>query len=156
MKKIFILLIFSLSILSLKAQTVIYPPNTAFGTFDSIKVPVTDTVYSLSKIGDISGYYSVWEFDMSRLDSSVSVNPGGGSRIIRNSPRLYSFNPIIADSLPYTLPRLKWKTTTNGVTQNTKALPIIIHFDYEYAAIKVKRLGCTAGKYLLFRVNFHR
>jgi hypothetical protein len=155
MKKLFIFLIFGFLTLGLQSQTRAYWPLSSIVNFDSIKVPVTDTVIWLSGIGDMSSFLSTWEFDMSRLDSSVSVNFGGGTRILRNSPRLYSFNKIQSDSLPYTLSRTKWKTTTNGITQNTKILPVVASWNYYFVAIKVTRLGCTAGKYLLFNVKFH-
>jgi hypothetical protein len=154
MKKLIFFLLLSLSFLSLKAQTRAYWPLSNVVNFDSIKVPVTDTVIWLSGIGDMSSFLSTWEFDLSRLDSTVSIDFGGGTRILRNSPRLYSFNKMYCDSLPYTLSGTKWKNTTNGVAQNTHILQVTAPWGYYFVGIKVKRIGCTRGKYLLFNVKF--
>ena len=152
MKKLLFLLIFIPILANSQVQV---------AWIDSVKVPVTDTVIEYAKIvfqsfNDVSSMSWTCEFDMSRLDSSVIVNFGGGNSIIRTSPQLHSFNSIAGDSLPYTLSRLKWRKTINGISQNKKVLSGEVGWGFVVPAMYIKRSGCTAGKYLLFNCKFYR
>jgi len=161
MKKIitFILLILAVNVMAQDRKEIFWPKNNEFG-LDSIKVPITDTVMTYTGLGQIGGYKGVIEFDMSGLDSSVSISIGGGVSMLRlaltNRPALYSFMPYVCDSLPYTLSRIKWRKTVNGVTQNKKSFIVTISYGYPFLAIYVKRAGCTAGKKLYFSARFSR
>jgi hypothetical protein len=166
-----------LTIITFLALTLSAKSQTQIAWVDSVKVPVTDTVITFlgvdsaylpysykgellfhyvkkDKQVDVAAYQWACEFDLSRLDSSIAVNLGGGNSLIRKSPRLYSYIAVTTDTL--TLSRLKYKKTVNGVAQNKYALVGTTAFRYQYPSIYIKRKGATAGKYIPFVFRFFK
>jgi hypothetical protein len=151
MKKIIIILLFAPFIV--KGQVTIT-------WSDSVKVPVTDTVIFFNNSSyyyqDYSSFCWNCEFELSRLDSSVIINFGGGNSILSKTFKVYSFNPLVSDSLPYTVSRLSWKRTINGVAQNKKAFYSTKPFGWQTPEIYIKRSGATRGKWIPFTCKFYR
>jgi hypothetical protein len=158
MKKLFIFLILGLTILSLKAQTDFGSYPTITNTvnlipWDSVRVPVVDTVRFVIAAGNLSQYDITINFKMTGMDSCVYVHPGGSDNKLNST--VYNFVPIQCDSLPYLLSPTKWKKYVNGILQNIKSLPITGPLQHYYFAFKVTRAGCTPKtKYLKYQILY--
>jgi hypothetical protein len=146
MKKLFILLIFSLSI-GVQAQKSI--------AWDSITIPITDTTKVFSNNGDRSEYCATINFKMTNLDSSVIIHfVGADSKL---NATVYAAHKFMNDSLPYTISRIKWARTVNGVSQNERSFTISQPIGHLYLGFYLKNSGCTpVSRKLYYQVIYFK
>jgi hypothetical protein len=156
MKKIIFSIILCLAILGVQAQVGVYPRLTNKSVaWDSIRIPVTDTTVIDTTTGNISQFMATVNFKMTGLDSSVIVHPGGSDG--RLSTTVWDFHPFRNDSLPYTITRLKWVKTVNGVSQNERSFPMPQAIGHYHFGFYLKNSGCTpTTKYLKYQFLYYK
>src|SRR4030043_582946 len=138
MKKLILLIALCMAAWGLQAQTKWHPSQY---NFDSIRIPVTDTTWINTAKADMAGFYATINFKMIGLDSSVIVHPGGSDGKLNTT--IWDFHPFMNDSFPYTITRLKWVKTVNGVSQNERSFPNIGPIGHYYFGFYLKNSGCT-------------
>ena len=145
MKKLFILLIFGFLIVNLNAQKYI--------KWDSIRIPVIDTTKIHFGTETVQDYMAVVNFRMTGLDSSVIIHLGGSDAKLTST--LWDFHKFNCDSMPYTISRLKWVRTVNGISQNEKSFIITQKIGHLYLGFYLKNSGCTPEtKWLKYQILY--
>lgn len=119
-------------------------------TLDLEDMSVADTFLQATGLPQVGGSPWLVTFELTDVDSNITVDIGGSNNLYSLNPRLYAFEQLPHDSLPLELDPANVLVITNGDTTYQKSV-FGNYYYYPVPVIKVTKDALGTGE---LKVNF--